>query len=56
VSGVKADTRTGEPAGRAFRIVMGLGLLLTLAANVPGQMSFDSVVALTEARTGVRQT
>jgi hypothetical protein len=31
-------------------------LLLTLAANVPGQMSLDSVVALTEARTGVRQT
>jgi len=35
---------------------MGLGLLLTLAANVPGQMSLDSVVALIEARTGVRQT
>jgi hypothetical protein len=35
---------------------MALGLLLTLAANVPGQMSLDSVVALTEARTGVRQT
>ncbi|WP_372783554.1 hypothetical protein [Phenylobacterium sp.] len=35
---------------------MAVGLLLTLAANVPGQMSLDSVVALTEARTGVRQT
>jgi hypothetical protein len=35
---------------------MGLGLLLVLAANIPGQMSLDSVVALTEARTGVRQT
>nr|MEA2799508.1 hypothetical protein [Phenylobacterium sp.] len=43
-------------AGRAFRIAMAVGLLLTLAANVPGQMSLDSVVALTEARTGVRQT
>jgi hypothetical protein len=43
-------------AGAAFRIAMGLGLLLTLAANIPGQMSLDSVVALTEARTGVRQT
>jgi hypothetical protein len=42
--------------GAAFRIVMGAGLLLTLAANVPGQMSLDSVVALTEARTGIRQT
>jgi hypothetical protein len=35
---------------------MAAGLLLTIAANVPGQMSLDSVVALTEARTGVRQT
>ncbi|HEV7385309.1 MAG TPA: hypothetical protein VGN89_10560, partial [Phenylobacterium sp.] len=35
---------------------MAVGLLLTLAANVPGQMSLDSVVALTEARTGIRQT
>lgn len=35
---------------------MGLGLLLTLAANIPGQMSLDSVVVLTEARTGIRQT
>jgi len=43
-------------AGKAFRIVLGAGLLLTLAANLPGQMSLDSVVALTEARTGVRQT
>jgi len=43
-------------AAAAFRIAMGAGLLLTLAANVPGQMSLDSVVSLTEARTGVRQT
>jgi len=43
-------------AGKAFRAVMGLGLLLVLAANLPGQMSLDSVVTLTEARTGVRQT
>ena len=35
---------------------MAAGLLLTLAVNVPGQMSLDSVVALTEARTGIRQT
>jgi hypothetical protein len=46
----------GGKAGAWFRIVMAAGLLLTLAANVPGQMSFDSVVSLTEARTGVRQT
>ena len=35
---------------------MAGGLLLVLAANLPGQMSLDSVVALVEARTGVRQT
>jgi hypothetical protein len=43
-------------AGPAFRIAMAAGLLLTLAANVPGQLSFDSVISLTEARTNVRQT
>lgn len=43
-------------AGEAFRLVMFGGLLLSLAANVPGHMSFDSVVSLVEARTGVRQT
>src|ERR1700735_4866596 len=32
------------------------GLLLTRAANVPGQMSFDSVVSLVEARSNTRQT
>ena len=35
---------------------MATGLLLTLTANLPGQMTFDSVVSLMEARTGVRQT
>ncbi|HZZ70073.1 MAG TPA: hypothetical protein VFE18_18020 [Phenylobacterium sp.] len=45
-----------ESAGKAFRLAMFAGLLLTLAANVPGQMSFDSVVSLVEARTDVRQT
>jgi hypothetical protein len=46
----------GGKAGAGFRIAMAAGLLLTLAANVPGQLSYDSVVSLTEARTGVRQT
>jgi hypothetical protein len=35
---------------------MFAGLLLTLAANVPGQMSYDSVISLVEARTDTRQT
>lgn len=43
-------------AANAFRLVLAAGLLLTLAANLPGHLSFDSVVALYEGRTGVRQT
>jgi hypothetical protein len=49
-------TASSGAAGRAYRLVLGAGLLVTLAATLPGQMSLDSVVALTEARTGVRQT
>ena len=41
---------------RAYQGVLGAGLLLSLAANLPGHMSVDSVIALEEARTGVRQT
>ncbi|MDB5442182.1 MAG: hypothetical protein JWP73_558, partial [Phenylobacterium sp.] len=41
---------------RVFRWVLILGLLASLAANLPGHMSVDSVIALDEARTGVRQT
>ncbi len=40
----------------AYRLVIGAGLLLVLAANLPGHLSFDSVLTLVEARTGVRQT
>ena len=43
-------------AGEVFRAAMFGGLLLSLAANVPGHMSFDSVISLVEARTGIRQT
>ena len=48
--------RTTGPAAKAFRFVMAGGLLVLLAVNLPGQMSLDSVVALVEARTGIRQT
>ena len=54
--GEAAQETGGGKAGVGFRIAMGAGLLLTLAANVPGQLSYDSVVSLVEARTGVRQT
>ena len=54
------DQANGElrqgAAARAFRLLMAAGLLVTLAANVPGHLSLDSVVALTEARSNVRQT
>jgi hypothetical protein len=43
-------------AANAFRVVLAAGLLLTLAANLPGHMSVDSVISLYEGRTGVRQT
>ena len=53
----EAVQRNGEGrAGAAFRIVMGVGLLLTLTANLPGHLTFDSVVSLMEARTDIRQT
>ena len=40
----------------AFRIVLAGGFLLMLAANLPGHLSLDSVVALHEGRFGVRET
>jgi hypothetical protein len=53
----EATSRTRKGAAAvAYRISMAAGLLLVLAANLPGHLSFDSVVALVEARTGVRQT
>ena len=54
-----SETAQGRPEARAaiaFRIAMAAGLLLTLTANLPGHMSLDSVVSLTEARSGIRQT
>ncbi|MDB5425041.1 MAG: hypothetical protein JWQ29_2457, partial [Phenylobacterium sp.] len=49
------ETRGGWAAA-AYRIVVAGGLLLVLAANLPGHMTLDSVVAMIEGRTGVRQT
>ncbi|HEY3695514.1 hypothetical protein [Phenylobacterium sp.] len=40
-------------AGAAFRWVVLGGLVLSLAANLPGHMTFDSVVQLFEGRMGV---
>jgi hypothetical protein len=46
-----------EPsAANAYRMVLIGGFLLMLAANLPGHLSLDSVVALHEGRTGVRET
>jgi hypothetical protein len=43
-------------AARALRLVLGAGLVVSLAANLPGHMSLDSVNALYEARSGVQIT
>jgi hypothetical protein len=40
----------------AYRLAVALGLLLMLAVNIPGHLSTDSVVALHQGRTGVRET
>ncbi len=55
MSEANSTTRKGA-AAMVFRTVMAGGLLLVLAVNLPGHLSLDSVVALVEARTGVRQT
>ena len=43
-------------ARTATLAVLGLGLLAVLAANLPGQMSYDSVVQLADGRSGVYHT
>jgi hypothetical protein len=53
----QANSKAREGAAAiAFRVTMAAGLLLALTVNLPGHLSVDSVVALVEARTGVRQT
>ena len=52
---------SGPPAFRldattAFRLVVIAGFLVMLAANMPGQMSMDSVMQLYEGRHHVRET
>jgi hypothetical protein len=44
-----------DPAN-AFRAVIGGGLLLMLAANMPGQLSYDSIVELHEGHHHIRET
>jgi hypothetical protein len=43
-------------AGQALRIVLAAGLVLMLAANLPGHLSFDSVAQLYEGHFHVRDT
>ena len=52
-----SEAAGGPGRAKAFRIVMAVGLLLTLAANVPRPpVAATLVTALTEARSGLRQT
>ncbi|WP_411289195.1 hypothetical protein [Phenylobacterium sp.] len=48
--------RLGWPAATAWRLVLSAGFLLMLAANLPGHMSYDSIVGLFEGRFHVRVT
>lgn len=51
--------RTGVSAigaGQALRIVLAVGLVLMLAANLPGHLSYDSVAQLYEGHFHVRDT
>ncbi|MFN3521884.1 MAG: hypothetical protein ACK4YQ_06520 [Phenylobacterium sp.] len=51
------EARAGQAlAASAYRWVLWGGFLVMLGANLPGHLSFDSVVQLHEARTGVRET
>jgi hypothetical protein len=43
-------------ARRVYRLVVTAGLLVMLAANLPGHLSVDSVIALHQGHTGVRET
>jgi hypothetical protein len=43
-------------AGQALRFVLAAGFLAMLGANLPGQMTYDSVAALHEGNAGVRVT
>ena len=40
----------------AFRLVVAAGFLMMLAANMPGQLSYDSIVELHEGRHHIRET
>ena len=42
--------------GLAFRLVVIAGFLMMLAANMPGQLSYDSIVELHEGRHHIRET
>lgn len=44
------------PALTAWRVVLSAGFLLMLAANLPGHMSYDSIIGLFEGRFHVRVT
>jgi hypothetical protein len=47
---------TSSHATRALRLVLGAGLVLGLAANLPGHMSTDSLNAVFEARYDLQTT
>lgn len=50
------EATAGSRAAAVYQWVLLAGLLAMLAANLPGHLSYDSVVQLFEGRTGERRT
>jgi hypothetical protein len=55
LSGLIPQTWRPDPVA-AFRLVLIAGFLVMLAANMPGQLSYDSIVELHEGRHHIRET
>jgi hypothetical protein len=48
--------RGRSAAGAAYALVLALGFAAVLWINLPGHMTFDSVIALAQGRSGVRES
>lgn len=54
--GLKSRRRKASAAAIAYGLVLAAGFALVLWLNLPGHMSYDSVIALAQGRTGLRET
>lgn len=53
---MKTELKLGLDAGQAFVGALAFGYVLMLALNLPGHLSYDSIVQLFEGRTGTTAT